>query len=148
MANYTLCSTNLSSVADWLVISKRNLVFRRSRAEKGPPPTTRFPAPPHLSLPPSLQLQDRHRCDSTAASRPVRRSAIGGGSSPPLEPLRRRGLCEFPAGSSSIRYALHALDVLLLPSTDPHLSAILAPAGQCCSFDETGGAEALTGGNY
>lgn len=53
---------------------------------------------------------------------------MGGGSSPPLEPLRRRGLCEFPAGSSSLGYALHATDVLfLLSSTFDYLSAILAP---------------------
>ncbi|PUZ38688.1 hypothetical protein GQ55_9G216800 [Panicum hallii var. hallii] len=57
-----------------------NLVFRGPGAEKGLPPTARFPAPPPTSrpLPPSLQLQDQHRCDSTAAAHPVRRSAIGG----------------------------------------------------------------------
>jgi hypothetical protein len=65
--------------------------------KKGFPPTARFPAP-SPDLPPappslSLQLQDRrHRCDSSAASRPVRRSAIGGRlRSAPLrrpEPLR------------------------------------------------------------
>ncbi|KAG2537545.1 hypothetical protein PVAP13_9NG305273 [Panicum virgatum] len=57
-----------------------NLVFRGPGAEKGLPPTARFTAPPPTSRPllPSLQLQDRHRCDSTAAARPVRRSAVGG----------------------------------------------------------------------
>jgi hypothetical protein len=69
----------LSSLLPPTRCKSSNRISRGPKREKKTPTTrsslSNQPALPHRIL--SSQLQNRHRCDSTGASHPVRRSAIG-----------------------------------------------------------------------